>query len=106
MEIINDEELDVLLHEAVQRSETVNEINKSVMTVVCRESRKVKVKKIIRLLAFCLGVPLMLFLPVMGLLLITDNKMTVTTLVLSVSLVFFYVPVLYRINDIFKQPVI
>lgn len=106
MEMIDDEMLDKLLQDSAHRQEVVSQINANVMETVSRESHKVKVKAVIRLLAFCFGVPLLLFLPALALFVNPEPKLSVSTIAVAVSLLFFYIPVIIRLNEIFKRPIL
>lgn len=106
MEMIDDEKLDNLLQDSAHRQEMVSQINANVMETVSRESHKVKAHAILRLLAFCFGVPLLLFLPALALFVTPEPKLSVSTIAVAVSLLFFYVPVVIRLNEVFKRPIL
>lgn len=103
---MNEEQLESLLHESAHRHETVRAIQENVMKAVGRERRQERTRKGIRLLTFCFGVPLLLFLPAVALFLASFHEPSIVTITMGVSLLFFYVPVIYRLNHIFNQPFI
>lgn len=106
MEMIDDKLLDNLLQESAHRYDTVSQINANVMKTVSRESRKVKAKTLLRLIAFCFGVPLLLFLPALVLFVNPEPKLSVGSVAIAVSLLFFYVPVVYKLNEVFRRPML
>lgn len=106
MKIINDEQLDSLLREVSVRQNIVGQINANVMRTVRKERRKNKCKSVVRLLALCFGVPLLLLLPALALCVVPEFKSSAVTIAVAVSLLFFYVPIVSRLNEIFRQPII
>lgn len=106
MEMINDEQLDSLLREASVRKEIVGQINANVMRTVRKERRKSKYRSVARLLALCFGVPLLLLLPALALCVVPEFKSSAVTIAVAVSLLFFYVPVVRRLNEIFGLSII
>ena len=106
MEMINDELLDSLLDEASMRQMTVKQINDNVVKAVHKESRKSKYKRILRLVAFCFGVPFLLLLPLSVYHYIGNTQFPLVTIAVTVGLLFFYIPVVMRLNEVFKQPIV
>lgn len=106
MEMINDEMLDSLLDEASLRQMTVRQINDNVVKTVRKKSRKSKYKRMLRLLAFCFGVPLLLLMPLSVYHYIGSTQFPLVTIAVTVGLLFFYIPVVMRLNEVFKQPVV
>lgn len=106
MEMINDELLDSLLDEASMRQMTVNQINDNVVKALRKESWKSKYKRMMRLLAFCLGVPFLLLLPLSVYHYIGNTQFPLVTIAVTVGLLFFYIPIVMRLNEVFKQPIV
>lgn len=106
MESMNEEQLESLLYESAHRHETVKEIQENVMKAVGRERRRERTRKGIRLLTFCFGVPLLLLLPATVFFFAPFHEPSIVTIAMGVSLLFFYVPVIYRLNHILNQPFI
>lgn len=57
MKNINNQELDLLIKQAIQRQELLNGINKSVMAEIRHSARKQKIRQWTRIVAFAFGVP-------------------------------------------------
>ncbi len=104
--MINDEQLDSLLREASVRQNIVGQINANVMRTVRKKRRKSKCRSVARLLVLCFGVPLLLLLPALALCVVPEFKSSAVTTAVAMSLLFFYVPVVRRLNEIFRQPTI
>lgn len=95
------------MREAAIRQKMVSQINANVMKAVRKASRKSKCRSALRLVVFCFGVPLLLFLPALALFIGMEIKLSAaSTIAVGVSLLFFYVPVVRRLNEIFRQPTV
>lgn len=57
---MNDQELDQLIVEAVSRKATTDAIERTVMTTLKREHRRLAARKLLRVVAFAFGMPLLL----------------------------------------------
>ncbi len=54
---MNDKELDILFAETAQRQKAVEQINHAVMQTVRRDMRRKTIRKWIRMIAMCFGMP-------------------------------------------------
>lgn len=102
MEMMSDESLDRLIGDAVERRETVSQINANVMKAVGREHRRVSARRVLRMVALCVGVSLVLLLPIAALLAGSHGQVTTPGTIVTVGgLLFFYVPVVRVLNNVF-----
>ncbi len=99
---MNDEQLDKLIAACVQREETVAGIKTQVANTIERERRKVRVVRMLRVLALCVVIPLAFLLPTVALLLTRQESLLLTVITLF-GLLFFYVPLVGGLNKIFQQ---
>lgn len=94
-----------MLQESAHRYETVSQINDNVMKTIRRDSRKLKAQRVVRLLAFCFVMPFSLLLPALAFLYV-PHSLSIGTIAVGVSLLFFYIPVIIRLNEVFRSPVL
>lgn len=101
MEMINDNQLDDLIRKSLHRQDVVSGINDNVMRTVQRTKRKAQTRKLLRLIIACVGVPLLLLLPTLALMQPQGPALSLTTIATVVGLLFFYIPVVRRLNQVF-----
>ena len=61
MEEMNDKALEALIMETLERRETIDEINQTVMSQVEHAARRERCRRWVRVAAFAFGLPLLLF---------------------------------------------
>jgi small-conductance mechanosensitive channel len=62
MKEMNEQELETLIQEALQREQLLDEVNGRVMRTVRRSARKTKARNWVRMIAFAFGLPLVILL--------------------------------------------
>ena len=58
---MNDQELDNLIRESIERSELLEQVNNRVMTNIRRTARRNRIRTWARITAFAFGIPMVLF---------------------------------------------
>lgn len=100
---ISDTQLDLLLNDAARREQTLRDIQRQTMQLVRQEARRVRVKRLVRLVVLCFGTPLLLLLPLLSLVWADADHSLPMTVSVCVGLLFYYVPVVMRLNEAFNH---